>query len=113
MPTSQNFIILGTAFMKNYYVIFDYERDALGISNLNTNANIFNGKAPQKKASGGTEVPTDDTTRANDGNSITIESLLNTKDPNVIYAILIAVILLLVIFIMLLIFCIYYYGFKS
>ena len=43
MPTSQNFMILGTAFMKNYYVIFDYERDAVGLSNLSTNSNIFNG----------------------------------------------------------------------
>lgn len=46
MPSSSNFIILGTTFMKNYYIIFDYERDAVGLSNLSTNAAIFMGKAP-------------------------------------------------------------------
>ena len=99
--------------MKNYYVIFDYERDVVGISNLSTYANIFNGKAPQKRSSS-TDIPTDDTARSNDGSALyTIESLLNTSDPNVIYAILIIIILLLVAFIVLLIFCIYYYGFKN
>jgi hypothetical protein len=39
-------MVLGTAFMKNYYTIFDYERDAVGLSNLSTNAAIFIGKAP-------------------------------------------------------------------
>jgi hypothetical protein len=114
MPTSQNFIILGTAFMKNYYMIFDYERDVVGLSNLSTNANIFNGKSPKKKPSGGTDIPVDDTTRSNDGSPFsTFESLLNTEDTNVIYAILIIIIVLLVGFIVLLIFCIYYYGFKN
>ena len=100
--------------MKNYYMIFDYERDVVGLSNLSTNANIFNGKSPKKKPSGGTDIPVDDTTRSNDGSPFsTFESLLNTEDTNVIYAILIIIIVLLVAFIVLLIFCIYYYGFKN
>ena len=56
----------------------------------------------------------DETTRSNDGSALSaLEDLLNTKDTNVVYAILIIIILLLVGFIVLLIFCIYYYGFKN
>jgi hypothetical protein len=52
MPTNQNFIILGTTFMKNFYIIFDLERDIVGISNLGTNATMFQGKAPEKRKPG-------------------------------------------------------------
>jgi hypothetical protein len=60
---SQNFIILGTAFMKNYYMIFDLEQDRVGVSNLNTLTQVFEGNPPTKRET--TDAPIKEATGNN------------------------------------------------
>lgn len=102
-----DYVILGAPFMKNYYMIFDVENDKMGISNLNSTSQMFQGGLPinntvtKKPTGGGTGG------KGTDNNSPT------QLDNLVVYGILIIIILLLTLFIVLLIFAIWFFGFRK
>jgi hypothetical protein len=102
-------IILGAAFMKNYYMIFDVDGDRFGISNLYSTANIYAAGPPInntviKKPGGGGSTnggKGDGTDHGGQFNNIAV------------YVILIAIILLLTLFIIILVFAIWFFGFRQ
>ena len=106
VPQQSNIVILGAPFMKNYYMIFDLDADRLGVSNIYSTSNLFQGPLPvlrpddPKNSNGG---------KTQDGSSSGDPALDNTT----IYLILIGVILLLSVFIVLLVVAIWYFGFRT